>query len=113
MTSPRPDTEREAPGRFSPGASPLLDIGDDVGAVVVYLDECPPTGEIEAEPQGRPGERFHTGVHPLVTSGDTVQVAVFPEVAQGGYVLLDDDGSPRTLVEVTGGRVTEVDLRSA
>lgn len=104
MTSrpPRPDPEV---------TTPLLDIGEGIGAVVVYLDGSPARDEIEAAPEDRPADRFHTGVHPLVTSGGTVQVAVFSEVAEGGYVLLDDDGSPLTVVRVAGGRVTEVDLR--
>jgi hypothetical protein len=36
---------------------------------------------------------------------------VFPEVAQGSYHLLDDDGAPLAHVTVTGGTVHQLDLR--
>jgi len=40
-----------------------------------------------------------------------VWAAVFPQVAQGSYQVLDDDGIPMALLQVTGGHVAEVDLR--
>ncbi len=100
-----------APEGCAPGASPLLDIGGDVGALVVYLPHPTPSGELEACPTGRPAARFHTGVHDRVLATGAVPVAVFPEVAAGGYDLLDDDGTPMATVHVSGGEVSEVDLR--
>ncbi|HET6949862.1 MAG TPA: hypothetical protein VFI47_05790 [Acidimicrobiales bacterium] len=104
----------EAPGEAtaSPGASPLLDIGDDVGALVVYLDRTTRSGELEACPAGRPADRFHTGVHPRAVGGRDVPVAVFPQVVRGSYQVLDDEGIPMALVHVSGGRVAEIDLRT-
>ena len=48
-----------------PGAhsAPVLDIGGEVGALVVYLAARPPTGELEACPAGDTAARFQTGVH--------------------------------------------------
>ncbi len=103
-----------------PGAhsAPVLDIGGEVGALVVYLADRPPTGELEACPTGEPAARFHTGVHhrPIPSgrgSGSHVWAwtAVFPEVTEGHYQLLDDDGVPMADVTVTGGSVHQVDLR--
>lgn len=95
------------------GVSSLLDIGDEVGALVVYLPGDTPSGELEACPAGRPDEHFHTGVHPRpLGDGASLHVAVFPQVAQGSYQVLDDAGIPVALVQVTGGHVAEVDLRS-
>jgi hypothetical protein len=37
--------------------------------------------------------------------------AVFPEVLEGSYHLLDDDGTPLAPVTVTGGTVHQLDLR--
>jgi hypothetical protein len=111
MTSPRREASGSAPGRYVPGASPLLDIGGEVGALVVYLDRRPASGELEACPADRPADRFHTGVHLRAVGPGEVPVAVFPEVGGGAYDLLDDGGTPVARVRVTGGQVREVDLR--
>jgi hypothetical protein len=109
----RADTQvPEAPGATAPGASPVLDIGGDVGALLVYLDGITPSGELEACPAGRPGERFHTGVHLRDLGCGRVAVAVYPQVHQGSYQILDEDLVPLALVDVDGGRVAELDLRS-
>lgn len=93
------------------GVSPVLDIGGDVGALVVYLPHPTPSGELEACPTGQPAARFHTGVHDQIVATGAVPVALFPEVRAGAYDLLDDDGTPMATVRVTGGEVSEVDLR--
>ena len=106
-----------------PGAhsAPVLDIGGEVGALVVYLADRPPTGELEACPAGEPAARFHTGVHhrSIATgpsgrgSGSDVWAwtAVFPEITEGRYELLDGGGAPMADVTVTGGSVHQLDLR--
>lgn len=76
----------------------------------------PPGGELEARPPGDDSQRFHTGVH-LRSTGDRGQVlvAVFPEVREGAYELLDVKGAPDAKaiaeVRVVGGEVCELDLR--
>ena len=93
------------------GATPVLDIGGEIGAVVVYLAAPTPSGELEMCPFGVPEGRFHTGVHDRDLAGFAVPVAVFPEVAAGRYQLLDDDLMPIAALDVHGGEVTELDLR--
>jgi hypothetical protein len=97
----------------TPGAhsTPVLDIGGEVGALVVYLAAEPPTGELEACPVDDPTARFHTGVHRRAISHGFAWAAVFPEVTQGTYHLLDDEGIPLAHVTVTGGTVHQLDLR--
>ena len=96
-----------------PGAhsSPVLDIGGQVGALVVYLAAEPPTGELEACPVDDPTARFHTGVHHRAIAHGFAWTAVFPEVHEGSYHLLDDDGAPLARVRVAGGTVHQLDLR--
>lgn len=106
-----------------PGAhsAPVLDIGGEVGALVVYLADQTPTGELEACPAGEPGARFHTGVHQRsITAGPSGRgrqrdgwawTAVFPEITEGHYELLDAAGRPMADVTVAGGHVQELDLR--
>jgi hypothetical protein len=101
-----------AAGHPAPGVSSLLDIGGDVGALVVYLPAPPPSGELEACPAGQPAARFHTGVHLRDTGVGPAHVALFPEVVEGSYDLLDEAGSPLARIDVAGGRVSELDLRA-
>jgi hypothetical protein len=96
-----------------PGAhsAPVLDIGGEVGAQVVYLAHRPSTGELEACPAGEPAARFHTGVHRRSTPNGWTWTALFPEVTEGRYQLLDEDGLPMAGVDVSGGNVHQLDLR--
>ncbi len=93
------------------GEYPLLDIGGDIGAIVVRLDAVPPTGELEARPRGRPDRRFHTGVHLREVGGRAVPVALYPEVAAGPYEILGDAHEPVLRVDAIGGEVVEVALQ--
>ena len=90
----------------------LLDIGGDVGAVVVYLGDQVDDDELEIQPVGDPAGRFHTGIHPRAVDGEVVPVAVFPAVRTGRYELLDDHGHPFAELSATGGEVRTIDLRA-
>ena len=92
------------------GEWPVLDVGGEVGALVVRLAAVPPGGELEAQPAGDPSHRFHTGVHLRAVGDRRRPVALFPEVAEGVYEILDGSGRPVATVEVAGGRVAELDL---
>lgn len=89
----------------------VLDIGDDVGALVVVLGERPDVAELDIQPVGDPAGRFHTGVHARVVDGEPARTAVYPEIRAGRYELLDGDGLPFAEVEAAGGEVRTVDLR--
>jgi hypothetical protein len=88
----------------------VVDIGGDVGAIVVRLTSVPESGELEARPAGRPDLRFHTGVHLRDIGGRVVPAAVYPAVVQGDYEILDPDLSPVAAVTVTGGEVADLSL---
>lgn len=88
------------------GAVPVLDIGDGVGAVIAYLHHDTPSGEIDICPVGDVAARFHTGVH----ERDGHYLAVFLEVREGDYELLDPSLAPIARVSVRSGEVTEVHL---
>jgi hypothetical protein len=99
----------------APGSASVLDIGGDVGAVVVRLPDDTPSGELMACRRGDPAAHFHTGVHLRSVDGGSGEawVAVFPEVVAGQYSLLTDDGMEHTPFDVTGGQVTSLDLSVA
>ncbi len=95
----------------APGAGVVLDIGGDVGAVIVYLGDQPVGAELDIAPVGEPARRFHTGVHDRDVDGVVTRVAVFPEVRTGRYELLDEHDRPFAVVHATGGAVHTADLR--
>lgn len=99
-------------GHHAPsGPGVLLDIGGEVGAVVVYLGAQVAGDELEIQPVGDPAGRFHTGIHPRRVDDLVVPVAVFPEVRTGTYELLDDRGHPFAELTAAGGEVRTIDLR--
>jgi hypothetical protein len=94
----------------APGPASLLDIGGDIGAVVVRLPEDSPTGELMACPRADPSAHFHTGVHLRSIGDEEAWIAVFPEVHAGQYSLLTDEGVEHTPFAVVGGEVTTLEL---
>ena len=92
------------------GSSVLLDIGGDIGAIVVDMPSELVDREVERRPLHLdPGAHApHVGVVPRSTpDGGTIPSAVFYEVPTGRYRLrLLPDGDPLIEVDVEGGRVT-------
>jgi hypothetical protein len=89
--------------------SVLLDIGGDVGALVVTMPASMLGEEIEVvTPHGPAGQhRPHVAVVPRPAPGGTVPSLVFPELVEGSYALVPkgtDDVQLR--VNVFGGAVT-------
>jgi hypothetical protein len=113
------------------GSSVLLDIGGDVGALVVGMPAELEGAEIELRPaisssEGRhgvlPADEHHHGhdhdhglPHVAVVArpspeGEIVYSAVFFEVPAGSYELyVRPDGQVRLAVGVIGGRVTDAE----
>lgn len=99
----------------------LLDIGGDVGALVVVTPAALAGVEVEARPVGpgrhrhdhdhdhRHGHLEHVAVLPRpVPAGGLVHSAVFPALPAGRYELYERPAGPvRLTVEVTGGAVTD------
>jgi hypothetical protein len=89
----------------------LLDIGGDVGAVVVTAPAGLVGAEIEARPVGvpLPGHLPHVGVVARpAPDGSVVPSAVFGALPAGTWDLYERPAGPvRLSVAVTGGAVTE------
>ncbi|HKC73628.1 MAG TPA: hypothetical protein VKF37_05435 [Chloroflexota bacterium] len=86
----------------------VLDIGQDIGALIVYTSPALRGREIEVSPTGNAARRTHTEVLERTVVGRTVWAAVFPALAAGDYslwrdVLTDDE------VTIVGATVAEVD----
>lgn len=89
----------------------VLDIGGDVGALVLVADEGLAEREIEISPGADPATpRSHNVVHARRGLGRIVHTAVFPSVPAGEYTVWRADGTPHATVMVHGGQVTEHDM---
>ncbi len=69
------------------GGPLMLDIGGDVGALVVYLPDSFAGTEIEIGWSDSDELFTHTGGHPRGTGGTLHQTAVYPELKTGDYQL--------------------------
>ncbi|HEU5475060.1 MAG TPA: hypothetical protein VFV67_30825 [Actinophytocola sp.] len=96
-----------APGHVTHGSgSILLDIGGDMGALIIHARPEQNELEIEISP-GTGGARTHNQVHARQNWSGTSYSAVFPSVAAGEYVIWRDAGTPETSVTIRGGEITE------
>ena len=84
----------------------VLDLGDGIGALIVYAGADLSGREVEVESVAD-GRRTHTEVHERVVNGRTVFAGVFPELAEVSYLLLSGS-EPAPQLQITGGQVTEV-----
>lgn len=114
----------------------LLDIGGDIGAIVLRLPASMHGAEIEIASVDDEHESGHAHAHPhhhehgshdddhahdgghhhrhvavveRPTAAGPQFTAVFPDVREGTYDLREHDGSVSVRVQVTGGAVTEAD----
>lgn len=94
------------------GGAAVLDIGDGVGALNVVLDDEAAGTELFLRTDD-PGFSVHTGVWRRDLPAGHVTTALFAALVEGTYWILDADGRDVREIEVTGGRVTELDLRQA
>ncbi len=91
-------------GTSGPG-SVILELGEGVGALIL---ETPPDlhgHEIEISPADG-GPRTHSLVRERRTAMKTAYAAVYPALAEGDYVVWDEDGIPAGRVIIRGGQAT-------
>jgi hypothetical protein len=92
------------------GGPVMVDIGDDVGALIVATDPAWLGRELHVRRLGD-SHTTHTGVWERRLGEQLAVVAVFPQLVEGRYDLLDAGGEPMLALTITGGRITELDLR--
>ena len=96
----------------SPTGSVLLDIGGDVGALVLYVPAAELGREIEVSPVAG-GRRTHAAVRERHVEDGHVYCVVIPGLRAGEYtVWADETTTPAGRVTVAGGTVTELDWSS-
>jgi hypothetical protein len=95
--------------RSGPPDALVLDIGGDIGALIIHADETCLGSEIDLTPAGVPRHHhLHTMVRRRRATNKDVIAGLYPEVPEGTYTVwgLDDSG-PLGEVTVTGGQVSE------
>ncbi len=91
--------------------SVVLDIGDDVGALLLYTQPELRGHEIEISLKSSPEERTHVEIlERQLESGDTVFAGAYYGLREGDYDIWTQDGKVALTVKVTGGKVTTADL---
>lgn len=91
----------------------VLDIGDDVGALVLYTMGEFRGKEIEVSPKGRDADRVHTAIWGREANGRVVYAGIYPALPAGDYIIWRDETTPGGEVTIVGGAIAEVDWRRA
>jgi hypothetical protein len=91
----------------------MLDIGDDVGALVLITDASLVGAEIEVSPLGRSDLRTHAEVHPRRAGGDTLHAAIFVRLLAGPYTVWRPHGEAWGIATIEGGKVAQLNRRTA
>ena len=86
----------------------ILDIGGDIGAVIIHAGREMSETEIEISPGSDPAtKRSHNVVHARQGQLGTGYTAVFPSVPAGEYTIWRPEGGAKAAVTVHGGQITE------
>jgi hypothetical protein len=91
----------------------VLEIGDDLGAIVLYTDPAAHGCEIEISPTGEDARRAHKEVLNRPVGDRPVHAAVFDRIPAGSYTLWSGGLPAAREVAVTGAAITELDWRGA
>jgi hypothetical protein len=93
------------------GGPVVMDIGGDIGGLIVRFDESLEGTEIPIEFADDPERDIHTGVWRRSIGNESVVVAVYPELREGSYRIHPSSAHDGAQLEITGGEVLELDLR--
>jgi hypothetical protein len=89
----------------------VLEIGSDLGALIVYTDPALLHTEIEISPAGEDERRSHKDVLERVVGARSLYAAVFDRLPQGTYTLWHDDTARTRDAAVGQETIAEVDWR--
>ena len=91
--------------------SVVLDIGQEIGALLIYTAAELRGREIEVSPWGSAAKRVHVEVLERRISGRPVFAAVFPGLRAGDYDIWENATNPSGTVTIAGGEVATIDWR--
>jgi hypothetical protein len=87
----------------------VLDIGEDVGALVIYCRPELRGRQIDVSLRGSEWQRTHTDVLERRANNRPVFAALFLALAVGDYVIWGNSQEPIGEVTISGGEVAEID----
>jgi hypothetical protein len=88
-------------------ASVVLDIGGEIGALILHTTPGLAGAEIEISPARDPASRSHAAVRERRGNGQSRYAAIYPALPAGDYTLWTADGREAMQVTITGATVTE------
>jgi len=95
-----------AAGPSGPGTV-IMELGADIGALILFTPADMDGEEIEISCDDEPGaRRTHSQIRARHMPGETRYAAVYPGLPAGRYTLWRDGHSPAAAVTVTGGQVS-------
>ena len=93
-------------GPSGPG-SVVLELGADVGALVLLTPAELDGREIEISRDAAPGaRRTHSRVRPRHMAAGARYAAVYPDLPAGTYTIWTGEQNPGATVVITGGQIT-------
>ena len=90
-------------------ATVLLDIGGDIGALIIQTGPAQLGLEIEISPLPDPGAPEPVRTHSMVRERTTTPPsydAVYPDLREGEYTVWRDPDTAAGTVTITGGRIS-------
>jgi hypothetical protein len=105
---PSPPPHERYAARRHPEAV-VLDLGADIGALIVHTDPGMHGLEVEISATGEDDVRSHKEVLERQINGRPAYTAVFDDVREGSYTLWVDDVARARDVVVAGGSIAELD----
>src|SRR6266571_7056982 len=88
----------------------VLDIGEDIGALVIYTGQEMLGKEIEVSPKGNDAQKIHTAVLERKVNGRTLFAALFLELPEGDYITLT---TPSSEISIIGGQFAELNWQAS
>lgn len=88
----------------------VLDIGEDIGALVIYTRQELLGEEIEVSPKDNDAQKTHTTVLERKVNGRTMYAALFLALPEGDY---NTCSTPSSAITIIGGHVAELDWRES
>jgi hypothetical protein len=94
--------------------SVVLNLGGDIGALIIQAGADLLGAEIEISPVDGTGQagRTHSMVRERQTVPEPRYDAVYPDLTAGRYTIWRDAHSPAGTVTITGGRITTFELKA-